>query len=393
MVEAMEAWNFELSSKSDNTRRQYLDHFTRFCKKWDKTPEVIYSIYKDAEDPRDKRKIENMLKTHMKEMRDGGLAASTCRMAYKAMSSFFEAQGLHFSLKTKDLPRGQYNGQRRVKRDQILRCYDLVGNVHRLRNRALIMFLKDSGLRISDVAGLDIEHYLKARIVYDNGEAFKVFEPYETKKTGHYAHIHIGPEAVEDMEKYLRLRNDPKMDEPLFLMRGKRRFNVGALSNVFYRLAQRLGDEGYRISAHSFRKYHTTELEVKMNSSWIAKLQGKSIGGSWGPYSTPEGYNDRLEPEKLTKGYINAYDTLRVKSSEIQARKEQDKKLIAQETQIKELERQLQSSLKLLEGERKERTQMMEKVDNIERTHLKLVQLVSELEKNYETSLRNSVGS
>jgi integrase len=392
MVKAMDAWELELSSKSDNTRRQYLDHFQRFCKRWDETPEDIYFIYKDVEDPRDKRKIENMLKIHMKEMRDGGLAASTCRMAYKAMSSFFEAQGLRFSLKAKDLPRGQYNGQRRVKKDQILRLYDLVGNVHRLRNRALMMFLKDSGLRISDVAGLDIEHYRKARTVYDNTDAFKVFEPYETKKTGHYAHIHIGPEAVEDMEKYLRLRNDPKMEEPLFIMRGKKRFNVGALSNVFYRLAQRLGGEGHRISAHSFRKYHTTELEVKLNSSWIAKLQGKSLGGNWGPYSTPEGYNDRLEPEILTKGYIKAYDALRVKSTETLARKDQDKKITVQETRIKELERQLESTLELLEDEREERNRMMEKVTDIDKTNKEIQRLFAEIEKNYEVIPRKRKG-
>ena len=73
------------------------------------------------------------------------------------------------------------------------------------------------------------------------------------------------------------------------------------------RLTSRLGKEGNRLSAHSLRKFHTTALEAEMNPHWIAKLQGKSVGNSMGPYSQPE-----VEPDKLTKAYMAAYDELRV---------------------------------------------------------------------------------
>ena len=104
----MEAWEMELATKTDSTKRQYLDHFNRFCKRWDLTPDEVYNLYAEAETPRDKRKFENMVKVHMNEMRKRGLSASTCRMASKAVHSFFEAQGVDFSLKAKNQPRGQY---------------------------------------------------------------------------------------------------------------------------------------------------------------------------------------------------------------------------------------------------------------------------------------------
>jgi len=346
MVGVMEAWLMELKALSESTRRQYLDHFQRFCKRWGKTPDEIYDLYANAETPRARRFFQNMLKRHMKEMRDSGRSASTCRMAYKAVSSFFKAQGIRFKIGSRELPRGQYNGQRRIKRDQIAKLYDVVGPEFRLRNRALIMFLKDSGLRISDAAKLNVSDYLNARTIVHEGEKFKVFEPFETVKSRVYAYIHIGPEAVNAIDEYLEERK-PEPDEPLFTMRDGRRFTTGALSNVFFRLTRKLGKEGQRISAHSFRKFHTTELEAKMNSSWIAKLQGKSLERGWVAYSKPEGDGREIDQNMLTEAYIKAYDdALRIKISEARQRRTQQKMVESLQQRVKELEKALEDERK-----------------------------------------------
>ena len=238
MANAWEGWLLELDSKAPDTKRQYLDHFKRFCEKEELTPEDIYSLYSTGDLQR-KHELEARLKRHMKRMEDGGYSASTCRMAYKAMSSFFEAQGLKFSLKAKDQPHGQSNGQRRAKAEQIRKLYDYVSPEFRLRNRAMITFFKDSGLRSSDVAALNVEDYRNARLVIYEGEKFRVFLPFTTKKTKHIAYIHIGPEAIEDLEPYLADRarmigGEIPGEEPLFTIRGGGRFSKGAVSNLVF---------------------------------------------------------------------------------------------------------------------------------------------------------------
>ena len=125
-------------------------------------------------------------------------------------------------------------------------------------------------------------------------------------------------------------------------------------------MAKHLGDEGRKISAHSLRKFHSTELESEMNSSWIVKLQGKNLGGGWAPYSHPEGDGETFDPEKLTEAYCRAYKVLRIKDSKTQQDKERDKKFSEQEKRIKELEA---DSLELTEL----RTQMEEIMRNQEK--------------------------
>jgi len=321
----------ELDSKAPETRRQYLDHFKRFSEKEGLTSEDIYSLY-STEGPQQKHELEARLKRHMRAMKDSGYSASTCRMPYKALSSFFEAQGLNFSLKAKDRPRGQSNGQRRAKKDQIQKLYDYVSPEFRLRNRALITFFKDSGLRSSDAAALNVEDYRRSRLKVHEGEKFRIFDPFETKKTGHIAYIHIGPEAIEDLDNYLadrarKMGGEVPGKAPLFAIRGGERFSNCAVSNLIFRMAKHLGDEGRKISAHSLRKFHTTELESEMNSSGIAKLQGKSISGSWAPYSLPEGDGEAFEPDKLTEAYCRAYKVLRIRDSKSQEDQERDKEI------------------------------------------------------------------
>jgi len=348
LSDAYDRWLLELGSKAKGTQRQYLDHFQRFCKRWSITPESFYLKLKDVRDPAERREVENMVKLHMKEMQDGGLSASTCRMVYKAVVSFYEAQGLEFSLKVKDQPRGQSNGQRRAKVDQIRRLYNYLSPEFGERNRALITFFKDTGLRSGDVAALTIGDYRRSRLIIRGEEKFRVFDPFETEKSKVIAFIHCGPEAVEDLEVYLKDRarkngGDLPDDWPLFAIRGGERFSNGAVSNLIFRMAKHLGNDGRKISAHSLRKFHTTELEGEMNSSWIAKLQGKSIGGGWRPYSHPEGDGESFDPDKLTEAYIKAYDVLRIRVSKTQQDRERDLKLSEQEKKIKELEDQLRT--------------------------------------------------
>ena len=84
--------------------------------------------------------------------------------------------------------------------------WDFAPTETKLKTRAQLMFLKDSGLRVSDLVALNVGDYIEAETVGEDGGIFKVFWPKETEKTSDPAYIHIGPEAVEALESYLEER-------------------------------------------------------------------------------------------------------------------------------------------------------------------------------------------
>jgi len=223
-----------------------------------------------------------------------------------------EANGIEFKLKARDKPRGHGSGVRMILPEQIRELYESMPWEFRLRNQALIMFLKDSGLRVSDVARLNVGDWMAAETyVNEKGEKFKVFRPLRTLKTGSMAYPVVGPETVEAVERYLeeRRRSGERLtaSSPLFVDRFGKRLNERAMSTLLYRLCKRMGPEWWRISAHSFRKFHTTMLEAVMPKSYVAKLQGKKAMDSLAPYERPEEI-----PGELPKAYMKAYDRLRV---------------------------------------------------------------------------------
>ena len=200
-------WINDLATKADSTRYIYLRYFLKFLERWDIDPERLYQTrleHEDSKDPRDRKIIEGWVKTQTKEIMDEGLSAATARQLEKSVISFFDSQNMTFSLRARDKPKVYSNGQRVILKDQIRKIWDRVGDEHKLRNRAMITILKDSGLRISDMGNLNVSDYSGAREVFNEaGERFKVFEPVRVVKSQTIAYVHIGPEAIKDIDIYL----------------------------------------------------------------------------------------------------------------------------------------------------------------------------------------------
>jgi len=253
-------------------------------------------------------------------------------MVAKSVKSFLESQGLPLEIKSKDLPKGLYNGQRLALADHIREMWDYASTESKLKSRAIIMLLKDSGIRISDAATLSFGDWNEAEEINVVNEIYKVFEPKETEKTSAPAYIHVGPECVEAMEAYLdeRRREGPlKSSDPLFVNRHGHPASAATIGQTIYRL--RRHSDTKKVSAHSLRKFHTTMLEsAGVAENWIKKLEGKAVGGSMGPYSRPE------ESGELTKAYIKAYPKLRIFKDEVATQQ-----IEKQAETIKELQEEL----------------------------------------------------
>ena len=259
-----------------------------------------------------------------------GFAPGTIRNKLKPIKSFLQANEVDINLKKMKKNTQVSIGQKVILREQIRQIFDSVGSEFRLRNRTLIMLLKDSGLRVSDASRLRVSDYRDAK-AYKNeaGEEFRVFQAFKTQKTGHYAFIHIGPEAVRAIDDYLEEREEDERilspDDLLFSGRRGESLSGEAITSLFYRLCEPLRKKKEKVSAHSFRKYHRTQLEgAGMNTDWIKRLQGKVAD----TYSHPE------QNGSLTKRYINAYENLRVFDSNTLADIERDSKLADLEARL-----------------------------------------------------------
>jgi len=310
----------DLGTKAKGTREAYLRNFNRFLTRWKTTPDELYSMRLadlDSDDRRDAKRIERMVKTHMTELRESEYSAETCRQLRKSVSSFFESQDLELRFKAKDTPKGSHNGQRAVNVEQIRDMCDLMVFRYKIRNRAIVLALKDAGLRISDLGALNVGEYLSARVIENEaGEQFRVFlDPEETQKMKIPAYIHLGPESIKLIDQYLQERRDGgedlTPDRPLFITHKDTEYSrkhggrmaKGSFTGMFDRLKKWMPNNGHKISAHSLRKFHRTRLEgAGMPESWVKKLQGKKSS----VYSQPEFTGE------LTEKYVACYDALRV---------------------------------------------------------------------------------
>jgi integrase len=272
----------------------------------------------------------------MKAEIDRGMKPTTARMVYKAVKFYLRSMGFrNFELDAEDKPRMIYDGSRRVTKDHIRELWDNFSANYKARNRAILLTLKDSGLRISDIARLDAEQYRGAREITVKGEKFRVFEPFATMKTGDYAHIHLGPEAVKAVEEYLGERQSG----PLFLSLKGGRMCSKAVSEVFHQTKVRrsLKADFSKISAHSLRKFHWSSLPI--NEGWICWLQGKAT-------------SVYLDEPAVTDAYVKNYDVLRVFGTHDveleEARSKQDQHIADMEKEIRDLKADFAEVMKVL---------------------------------------------
>jgi integrase len=310
-------------------------------------------------------------------------APATCVLMMRGLKSFFESQELELKFRSRDTPRGMPNGQRIILSEQIRDLYDAAarGLEYKRRNRALIMFQKDSGIRIGDTCKLDVGDYREALVSFnDAGEKFIYIDPRRTEKAKIIAHIHLGPESIDCIDSYLTEREEGgevlSADKPLFLKGvymgrprkqmilpgDEHRLTSIAITAIFIRLTAHLGKKGKKTSAHSFRKFQQTMCETTMAKNYVAKLQGKKIMDSTGPYSKPEDI-----PGELMQYYMAGYDRLRIFGEKVSVKtiNEQTERIKALEKKNDALEERLDRSTWELDKRERDFSDLEAQVKNV----------------------------
>lgn len=310
----------ELANRSDATREKYQSFLNRFCAWLGKIPDQLTEQRKEdllSDNPKEQRRIESSLKGFMAYLDKQGNSVSTQQVAYAAIRSFFEMHYQPLRMRRGDYPTGESIGSRAATKDDILTLMDDAS----LRIQALILFLKDTGLRVSDVAKLRYGDIAKE---LESSEEFMSLSLI-TKKNKIVAKTFVGPEAVKVLKDYFEERRigtrkippEPiRSDSPLFRTRTpkvKLITRSGMSSTITYH-ANKLGING-QFSAHSFRKFFQTQLEAAgVHPNWIDQMIGHRLINSRDRYSLPT-------DQQLKEAYMKAYNHLRIYGeSDVEAR-------------------------------------------------------------------------
>lgn len=215
-------------------------------------------------------------------------------------------------------------GSRAATKDEIKKMID----VSKPRERALILFIKDSGLAEADVARMKLKHLGVHPLGVHGFDSITALKPpvpitLNRKKTGAKTMTFIGPEALEALKTTfeIRMRGSPEIkirrygaheikggippeeltgESPLFRSYGKflrtlknkgkvHHLTPHAISVLVRKATISAGIWCEGFSAHALRRYFQTSLEsTGINQNWIKIMMGRhKLPGAEDAYSRP----------------------------------------------------------------------------------------------------------
>ena len=324
-IDSYEYWMDQLVNRSPGTQRVYRIMFKEFLEYMDVTPNQLVEMQRRSlegnGDPRENRVVENKVRAWLAELRKSKSPA-TCRLALATVKSFF-ALNLHpLRLTRLDRPQGESQGSRIPEREEVIRVLDAA----KWKYRAAITFLKDSGLRLSDLVKIRWENKV------DMGDGFWNFNLI-TEKRKVAACAFVGPETTRLLEQFKTktgfiFKTTPK--------------NACVQIN---KILKAVGVKG--VTAHGFRKYFVTSMQhARVPEQYYLHMMGKKSSV----------YSEKRRSE-LFEAYRKAYPELSIYAQQSQA--EEIERL---ENRINELERE-RSEYKLTESQVQELLRRIEKLE------------------------------
>jgi len=324
---------------SHSTKYVWRHHFKRFCDWMGKTPDELIEERKrdlQSNDERVKHGVEMKVKEFLKFLEEQHLSANTRNCYFMAVRNFYKRNYYELHFFKGDGPGNQtvQEGTRAASKEDIRKMLE----VSNPRVRALLLFIKDTGLAEADVAKLK----LKDLPIKEVSQIFLLEPPIplmlKRKKTGVSTITFMGKESFEALKTSLRIRQQGSpelmirrynrveqklgllpeeltLNSPLFRSYEKffarkdmaiRHLSPHAISVIIRKAAISAGIWKEGFSAHALRRFFQTSLETSgMNQNWIKKMMGHALNGSEGPYSKPE-------LEVLKQAYLKAYPNLAV---------------------------------------------------------------------------------
>lgn len=343
---SIKIWNQSLSNRAESTKAKYRRNFNQFLE-WSKlSPDELRDMKYEEDQttkPWERSKVENLVREYIEYLQtEKKYACNTQHSCYTVITSFFSANGVPLNLTRQDRPIGCAFGSKTIKPDEIRK---IANAAESLRDKALIMFLKDSGLRQSDVAKLDW------RDLKDYGEGFMGFQM-QTVKKKIKARGFVGSEttSILNIYKRKRLEGTKKIPaetnieaHPLFSLHSDpaERLKPEYISSVVGDIIRLAAVDG--ATPHGLRKFWEQNIKVE-KTAYQKQMNGRALDKTEIAYFWKE-------TSELFEIYKNNYDNLRVER--------QDFKEVTD---------------RLRRGYQKETETQRERIEKVERENLELKQ-------------------
>jgi len=294
-----------LNYKSDRTQRLYLKDFDTFLILSKYTPENLFNDYRDQlENPKPltSGKVQGVLKSVMEQEENRGLSKNTTVGIYKAVRSYFSTFGeslrVPFKLRKEAVKLVPYKpASIYAKTEQIRR---IIKNTSP-RNIALVMVLKETGLRRSDVVNLRVSEIRDCIIAEVSFCHITVY----TRKEGVNAYTSLGEEALNAVREYLEFRDRKGLDsEYLFVnlegSKKNQKLHPASVGAIFAHLQETTGIDN--LTPHSLRRFCINTLIASgMASEYVNYHVGKTVKES-----------AYIDPRDTHSEFVKHYDSLRV---------------------------------------------------------------------------------
>ncbi|MCW4050459.1 MAG: tyrosine-type recombinase/integrase [Candidatus Bathyarchaeota archaeon] len=330
-----------LEGLNPETATQYLRHFRQFLGWLGTDSQSLYERHRDnlaSGEPIRRMWLGKKVTDYMRHMRDElgysieGEASGGVLVVQKATAGFLKSVGIE-GLPGKRAIKVRVDEIPNIPKQDLTKVLNATGSY---KNRAYIHFAKESGLRTGDVTNVPLgvkgdaaagRQMTLLEAIADETVEFFTFE-WKQQKTGRKANPAIGPEALAALREWHRHRTErlaisTEEGDPLFCVEKTRTgyttkggtevkgttagdlMDESNMSVVFGQLVRKAGLKGTKVSIHSLRKYHKTNLEAGgCPTSWVNRLQGRKGVGTGGTYSKPD-------PGQLLEMYAKAYPRLR----------------------------------------------------------------------------------
>lgn len=282
-----QAW-LEKQPLSEHSKRAYrsrLNHFLGFLGSSDE-------VYRDPF--KDETERDYILKDYKRFLKQKNKASpNSVNAALAACDHFYQFLGLaKTKVKREDLPA---EAPRALSKDEQKKLIRAAERTRRAKDRAVVILLLYSGIRISECADLNLDDVYtqgrKNRIIVRNG------------KGDRYREIPLNSDACDAIQAWLQERakkfDGKETEEALFINQQGGRMSTAALDLIVRKVGQ---DAGLQISAHVLRHSCFTTLVRKGNDLvLVAEIAGHRRLETTRRYTLPSACDKERAMEELSE--------------------------------------------------------------------------------------------
>jgi len=180
--------------------------------------------------------------------------------------------------------------------------YEITDMAISLRDRAIILTLFQSGIRVNALCRLKYGHVREQLEEEKIPLRLKITDEIDTKLQGYsmsYYYTFVGREAIESLKRYCDLKHKHSKDsEPLFKTQEGKSMSPILVWNLFKKAVVRAGFKRREMTAHTLRKsFKKVIRNTKMDDDFKEAIMGHVLPGS------RENYFSRKDTDELEKMY------------------------------------------------------------------------------------------